>query len=78
MDAEFLKQFANYGVGGVLGIVVLMFYRKDVRQFTELWKSQTEMLIDVVRENTESNVKLGIMIESLHRRLDENGYKRGH
>ena len=66
MDTEFLKQFANYGVGGVLGIVVLMFYRKDVRQFTELWKSQTELLIAVVRENTESNVKLSIMIESLH------------
>lgn len=38
--------------------LIFFFYRKDVKQFTDLWKSQTEALITVVKENTASNTRL--------------------
>lgn len=68
-DFDFL---ATLGVGGVLAGVMFMFYRKDVRQFTELWKVQSEMLMVVVKENTSSNVTLVEMVRSLHKRLDQD------
>lgn len=58
VDNEFLKWLATLGVGGVLAGLMFMFYRKDVRAYTELWKSQSELLIEVVKENTASNVKV--------------------
>lgn len=77
MDNEFIKWLAGLGVGGVLAGMLFMFYRKDVKQFTDLWKMQsdreaarTEMLVDIVKDNTVSNVQLVEMIRSLHRRLD--------
>lgn len=77
LDNEFIKWLAGLGVGGVLAGMLFMFYRKDVKQFTDLWKMQsdreaarTEMLIGVVRENTSSNTQLVEMIRSLHHRLD--------
>ena len=79
LDNEFIKWLAGLGVGGVLAGMLFMFYRKDVRQFTELWKLQsdreaarTEMLIGVVKENTQSNTQLVEMIRSLHKRMDAN------
>lgn len=77
MDAEFIKQFANYGIGGLLGVIVMLFYRKDVQSMTDFWKQQTSLLTEVVKENTASNVRLTVVIESLHRRLDANGMQNG-
>jgi len=61
--SESVKWFSSLGVGGVIAGVLFMFYRKDVRQFTDLWRTQTEMLVEVVRENTASNTKLITLIE---------------
>lgn len=55
---EFTKYLATLGVGGVLAGIMFMFYRKDVRQYTDLWKAQTELMMKVVQENTASSVKL--------------------
>lgn len=70
MDAEFVKWFATLGVGGILAGVMFMFYRKDVKQYTDLWKEQSGILMAVVKENTASNTKLITVIDALHRRLD--------
>lgn len=78
MDMEFVKWLASLGVGGVIAALIFSFYRKDVRAITELWRTQTELLTRVVTENTASNVRLTVVIESLHRRLDANGLKRSH
>ncbi len=78
VDVDFVKYMLTMGVGGVIAALIFSFYRKDVKQFTDLWKSQTEMLMRVVQENTSSNTRLTIVIESLHRRLDMNGLKRSH
>lgn len=66
-DAEFTKWLITLGVGGVLAAFMFTFYRKDVRQFTELWKSTTDQLIGVVKDNTASNTKLIALIESQER-----------
>lgn len=67
MDGEFIKWFATLGIGGVLAGFMFMFYRKDVRQYTELWKITADQLMDTVKENTASNTKLIAMIESQER-----------
>ena len=69
-DPEFVKWLLTLGVGGVLAAFMFHFYRKDVRQYTDLWRGQAEALITVVKENTASNTKLIALLDALHRRLD--------
>lgn len=68
-DPEFAKWLATLGVGGVLAGLMFMFYRKDVKQYTELWKLTSEQLINVVKDNTASNVKLVNLIEIQERNM---------
>jgi hypothetical protein len=58
MDVEFVKWLATLGIGGILAGFIFIFYRKDIKSYTELWKTTSEQLIKVVGENTASNVKL--------------------
>lgn len=69
MDHEFTKWLVTLGVGGVLAGFMFMFYRKDVKQYTDLWKVTTDQLIEVVRDNTASNAKLIILIENQERNM---------
>lgn len=67
MDAEFVKWLATLGVGGVLAGLMFMFYRKDVKQYTELWKTATDQMMVIVKENTASNTRLISLIETQER-----------
>ena len=67
IDLEFTKWLATLGIGGVLAAFMFTFYRKDVKQYTELWKAATDQLIMVIKENTASNVKLIGLIEEEQR-----------
>lgn len=67
MDVEFTKWLATLGVGGTIAGFIFFFYRKDVRQYTELWKMATDQLMGIVKENTASNVKLIALIETQER-----------
>lgn len=67
VDAEFAKWFATLGIGGILAAFMFTFYRKDIKQYTDLWKNTSELLIGVVKENTASNIKLINLIESQER-----------
>lgn len=67
MDAEFAKWLATLGVGGVLAGLMFMFYRKDVKQYTELWKTATDQMMLIVKENTASNTRLISLIETQER-----------
>lgn len=71
MDAATLQWFSTLGVGGALAGLMFMFYRKDVRSFTDLWKAQSEQLITVVKENTAAITANTTTIQALHRRNDE-------
>lgn len=66
-DTEFFKWLATLGIGGILAGFMFMFYRKDVKQYTELWKLATDQLIGIVKENTSSNTKLINLIETQER-----------
>jgi hypothetical protein len=67
MDAEFAKWLATLGVGGVLAGLMFMFYRKDIKQYTELWKTATDQMMGIVKENTSSNTRLIALIETQER-----------
>jgi hypothetical protein len=67
MNQDFLQWFATLGVGGVLAGFMFMFYRKDIKQFTDLWRIHTEILIVLIKEDISSNTKLISMLESWER-----------
>lgn len=68
-DAEFTKWLVTLGVGGILAAFMFMFYRKDVKQYTELWRATAEMLMGTIKENTASNTKLISLIETQERNM---------
>lgn len=67
MNNEFIQWLTTLGIGGVLAGFMFMFYRKDMKQYTDMWKSTSEQLINVVKENTSSNSKLIALIENQER-----------
>lgn len=66
-STELMKWFATLGIGGVLAGFMFVFYRKDIQQYTELWKGMATQLLDVVKDNTASNTKLISLLESMER-----------
>jgi hypothetical protein len=67
VNTEFIQWLTTLGIGGVLAGFMFMFYRKDVKQYTEMWRTTTEQLINVIKENTSSNTKLIALIEAQER-----------
>lgn len=67
VDTEFTQWLVTLGVGGILAGFMFVFYRKDVKSYTELWKTMADQLLTVVKENTASNAKLISLIESIER-----------
>ena len=52
MDDNTLRFLASLGVGGVLAGTIASIYRKDSREWQDAWKGQSQMLLQVVKENT--------------------------
>lgn len=71
MDQELFKYLASLGVGGVVAGFMFMFYRRDVRSFTDQWKGQSDALMQVVKENTAAITSNTKTIEALHSREDK-------
>lgn len=67
IDTEFVKWLATLGIGGILAAFIFVFYRKDIRQYTELWKQTAEQLMIIVKENTSSNTELIMLLQSRER-----------
>jgi hypothetical protein len=70
MDSELIKTLASMGAGGIIASLIFLAYRKDMKQYTDLWQSQAGLyqsqvnqLLEVVRENTRSNEALIRLIE---------------
>jgi len=71
---DFSKWLITLGVGGILAGFMFMFYRKDIKQYTELWRTNAELLMIVIKENTasqiknsESNARLMTLLENIER-----------
>lgn len=68
-NPEFIKWLATLGIGGVLAGFMFVFYRKDIKQYTELWKHASDQMMTIVKENTVSNTKLISLIETQERNV---------
>lgn len=73
MDTDVLKYFSSMGVGGVIAGLIFLVYRKDAQQWQAAWKGQTELLMDVVKENTAAVTAL---ITKLEERREQYGGSR--
>jgi hypothetical protein len=67
LDPEFIKWFSTLGIGGVLAGFIFIFYRKDIKQYTELWHITTEQLMSIIKDNTSSNIRLITLLETHER-----------
>jgi hypothetical protein len=63
-DMEVAKWLTTLGIGGALAAFMFLLYRRDIKQYTDLWKTTTEQLIKIVVENTKSNTELTQLIET--------------
>lgn len=68
MDPDTLKYFGSLGVGGALAGFMFLLYRKDSLQWQEAWKGQSQMLVQVVKENVAAVTAL---IAKLDQRRDD-------
>lgn len=76
MDFEFAKWLASLGVGGALAGMMFAIYRKDMKEssarLNELvnqWRGQTELLVQVVRDNTAAMTQNTLVVQSLHEHM---------
>jgi len=77
MDGEFAKWLATLGVGGTLAAFIFMFYRKDMKMYSQLWQDNTSILVGLVKDQIATNTRLIAAVEALHHRLDDEGYPPG-
>lgn len=68
-----IQWFATLGVNGILAGVMFYFYKQLNERTTEYMRSQNELIIQVVKENTKSNTELVLMVDAMHRRMDDEG-----
>lgn len=58
MDTELLTLAAPLGVGGVLALGMFLVHRRDMQQHISNWQGQSQMLVQVVKDNTVAITKL--------------------
>ena len=75
--AAFMQWLAQLGAGGAFAGFLFFFYRRDVANYTELWKAQAEEnrkqtteIISLVRDTTATITKNTEVLNALHRRMD--------
>lgn len=68
MDNKLIELLSTLGIGGILAGFIFIVYRKDMKQYVELWRTTTEQLMTIVKENTASNTKLVSVIEDMEYR----------
>lgn len=76
-DQEFVKFLAQLGVGGAFAGLMFIFYRKDVRSYTELWQKQAELnhaqtqaMMMLVEKNSGTIASNTEVLKQLHHRID--------
>lgn len=63
MTPDMVNLVAPLGVGGIMALAMFLIYRKDAKEQIESWKGQSEILVQVVKENTAALVALKTVIE---------------
>lgn len=79
MDSDLIKWLASLGVGGSIAGMIFLFYRKDVKSYTDLWEKASIMLGGLLKEstaahieNSQSNREMIVLLRAVHKRLDED------
>lgn len=70
---QMINSWVSLGIGGILALVIFNFYRKDIKQYTELWRAQSEILMKVVIDNTSAMTDNANAISALKDKLNLNG-----
>lgn len=52
LTPETIQFAASMGVGGLLALGMFLVYRRDMQQHVENWKGQSQILVQVVKDNT--------------------------
>lgn len=80
---DFWQYFSTMGVGGALaGFAMWMLnkawkdHAETLKDFHEAEKGRTDMLVGVVKENTNNTAQNNTLLSALHRRLDREEYER--
>ena len=73
MELSLIESFMSLGVGGVLGLVIFLMYRRDRKDTEKRWSNMVDDLIETRREETESreantkaSTELTILMKSLN------------
>ena len=69
---ELTKWLSGLGVGGVLGAFIFAAYRKDMKAFHDMWRGQSEILVQVVKENTTAITMLATRINEREKQKTSN------
>jgi hypothetical protein len=59
---DLVQFFTTVGIGGLLAWGMFLAYRKDMLAHVEAWKGQTQVLVEVVKENTAAVTTLTELI----------------
>lgn len=70
LDPELVKYSLSLGVGGVIAVLIFAAYRKDSTDWRKSWEGQTAMLLQVVKENTQSNTAVIKSVEANTRMVE--------
>jgi hypothetical protein len=70
-DPTLIQKLLELPLNLILAAMMFLFYRKDVKTYTDLWKGQSEMLMQVVKENTVAITTNTEITKSFHKRLDK-------
>lgn len=80
---DFWQYLSTMGIGGVLAGFAMWMLNKAWKDHTEVIKGyhegekgRTDMLVNVVKENTNNTAQNNVLLNALHRRLDREEYER--
>jgi hypothetical protein len=78
-----LDQLPGMGIGGILAGFLIWLLNKTwkdhidtIKGFHDVEKGRTEMLVGIIKDNTNQTVRNTTVLDSLHRRLDKDAAER--
>jgi hypothetical protein len=76
VETELITYLVPLGVGGVLAGAMFLVYRKDAIQWQEAWKGQSQMLVQVIKENTVAVTALVMKLDSVASMVEDRQKRR--
>jgi hypothetical protein len=81
-DLDLIKTLSPLGVGGLLAVVIFVFYRLDFlrerqnhRAECDRQAKREERLLDMIERNAAASERLAVMIENLGKMLEHEWHR---